>query len=69
MNVSVGLLNTIIGESNSIVIRPLSDTSSMIRMGGFAFTYRLAEGLEAGLIVTVKSKLDVYPSAVAMTET
>ena len=67
MNGSVDLLNTIIGESNSSVIRPLSETSSKIRTGGFAFTHRLAEGLEAGLIVTVKSKLDVYPSAVAMT--
>lgn len=67
MNGSVAVLNSIIGESNKSVIKLLSETSSIIRAGCFAFTDCLAYELVAGLIITAKSKLDINFSAVAMT--
>jgi hypothetical protein len=59
MNGSLDRLNRISGESNKSVMRPVSETSSIINFGGYALTTVLVERLLTGFMVTVIIKLEV----------
>ena len=60
-------MTKILDESNARVTRPVSETYSIINVGGFAFTNVFKSGLLEGLIVTFIVKLEVLFSNFAET--